>query len=182
MTVEDVGDVTVRVFEFESQQGIRLPLIMAHRKDLEKPSLLVLNVLDEDHWNTMLASYGHSFASVQKLAAGSLPAEDKQAWTNEQKMFQNNDWAMVYFPPRGIGPTAWNPAPFKQNQHQRGYTSPHMFEHQQPQNSLSMLNAGLYNSTMMQHSRTITPLQVDCDYERSFARRLQRISIEAGYV
>ena len=70
----------------------------------------------------------------------------------------------------------------KQNQHQRGYTSPHMFEHQQPQNSLSMLNAGLYNSTMLQHSRTITPLQVDCDYERSFARRLQRISIEAGYV
>ena len=69
----------------------------------------------------MLSSYGHSFVSVQKLATGSLPAEDKQAWINEQKMFQNNDWAMVYFPPRGIGPTAWNPAPFKQNQHQRRF-------------------------------------------------------------
>ena len=120
-THENVGDLTVRVFEFESQQGIRLPLVMAHRKDLKKPSLLVLNVLDEDHWKAMLAGYGHSCASVRKLALGSLPAEDKQAWTSEQKMLQNNDWAMVYFPPRGIGPTAWNPAPFKQNQHERRF-------------------------------------------------------------
>jgi dienelactone hydrolase len=121
MTDEDVEDVTVRVWEFASQQSIRLPLIMAHRKDLEKPSLLVLNVLDEEHWNAMLSSYGHSFVSVQKLATGSLPAEDKQAWIAEQEMLKNNDWAIVYFPPRGIGPTAWDPAPFKQNQHQRRF-------------------------------------------------------------
>ncbi len=121
MTDEDVKDVTVRVWEFASQQGIRLPLIMAHRKELEKPTLLVLNVLDEEHWNAMLSRYGHSFVSVQKLATGSLPAEDKQAWIAEQEMLKNNDWAIIYFPPRGIGPTAWDPAPFKQNQHQRRF-------------------------------------------------------------
>ena len=121
MTDEDVKDVTVRVWEFASQQGIRLPLIMAHRKQLEKPALLVLNVLDEEHWNAMLSRYGHSFVSVQKLATGSLPAEDKQAWIAEQEMLKNNDWAIIYFPPRGIGPTAWDPTPFKQNQHQRRF-------------------------------------------------------------
>jgi len=111
--------LTVRAFEFESQQGIRLPLIVAHRQDLEKPSLVVLNVLDLDHWNAMLASYGHSFISVRKLATGEIPAADKESWLAEQKMFQDTDWAMVYFPPRGIGPTAWNPDAFKQNQHRR---------------------------------------------------------------
>jgi dienelactone hydrolase len=120
-TDEDVENVKVRVFEFESQEGIRLPLIVAHREDLEKPSLVVLNVLDQDHWNAMLASYGHSFASVRKLATGRLPDADKESWLAEQKMFQNTDWAMVYFPPRGIGPTAWNPDAFKQNQHRRRF-------------------------------------------------------------
>ena len=120
-SVEDFENVKVRVFNFESQEGICLPLIMSHRKDLEKPVLTVLNVLDEGHWNEILASYGHSFLSVRKLAPGRLPEEDKESWLAENKMFQNTDWSMVYFPPRGIGPTAWNPDAFQQNQHRRRF-------------------------------------------------------------
>ncbi|KAF2155270.1 hypothetical protein K461DRAFT_110839 [Myriangium duriaei CBS 260.36] len=47
--------------------------------------------------------------------------------------------------------------------------------------ALSMLNTSLYTSTVMARPRTVTPISANCNYEKSFARRLQRICIEAGY-
>lgn len=52
-------------------------------------------------------------------------------------------------------------------------------QEQKPQ--LSMLNTGLYTSTVMAQSRTVTPIAANCNYEKSFARRLQRICIEGGF-
>lgn len=118
---EEAENVTLRVFEFESQQGIRLPLIVVHRKALRKPTHWTLNVLDESHWNSLLASHAHRFGSLAQLATAALPEEDKQSWLDQKQKFQSSDDVMIYIPPRGIGPTAWNPDAFKQNQHQRRF-------------------------------------------------------------
>ena len=118
---ETNGDVVVRLFTFNSQEKIDLPLIMAQRSGLKKPVLTVLHVLDQQRWQNMLAQYGHQFESIKELAIGPLPKADAEAWESLQKMFKNNDWAMAYLPPRGIGPTAWNQSAFKQNQHQRRF-------------------------------------------------------------
>ena len=120
-TEEEVDNVTLRVFEFDSQEGIRLPLIMTHRKALKRPSHWVVQVLDEEQWNALLATYGHQFVSLAKLATADLPDENSEGWLAEQKRLQQSDSVTIYFPPRGIGPTAWDPAEFKQNQHQRRF-------------------------------------------------------------
>lgn len=94
---------------FTSQEPWRLPLYLAHRKALDPKELdlVVLNVLDEKGWNDFSATYARAFPKAFE-GKGKIPDHDAEAFGAEKRMFANQDWAMAYVAPRGIGPTAWS--------------------------------------------------------------------------
>ena len=47
--------------------------------------------------------------------AEKLPAHDVEAFGAEKRMLENQDWAMAYVAPRGIGPTSWSGDARKRN-------------------------------------------------------------------
>lgn len=106
--------LTLSVHSFNSQAAVRLPFYVIHNEKLkpEDLELLVLNVLDEEGWNDFLESTGASF--FESLPDEELPDLNTDRFKEERDMLLNRKWGMVYFPPRGIGPTAWTTDPKEQ--------------------------------------------------------------------
>jgi hypothetical protein len=75
--------------------------------------------LDEEGWKEWLAAMRVGFAD--ELNDQSLPEADKKAFQSKQELFKNTKRVIVYFAPRGIGPTAWNPDERKQTQIRRRF-------------------------------------------------------------
>jgi hypothetical protein len=94
-------------WSFESQAGVRLPFYLAHRAGLAPADLdlVVLNALGDEEWKSLLATYGKAFSAA--FPGVELPEADAGAYAAEQGLHRNQKWGMLYFPPRGIGPTAW---------------------------------------------------------------------------
>ncbi len=116
--------VELAAYDFISQHHTPLRLYVAQRAGLEKPSLVVLNALDRDGWNSFLATYRGGFA--EKLAeelkvAGDGPEADNKAFEQTQGMFKNFAWTMAYVAPRGVGLSAWNPNDRHQTQVRRRF-------------------------------------------------------------
>ena len=116
-------NVTARTFWFTSQAGIRLPLVILHRKGLAPQSLdlVVLNSVDDAGWNDMLASLAGGGIHLPDLAGINKVEPDKAAFVQTQKMFKAFKWGMAYVAPRGIGPTAWGQAERRQTQVRRRF-------------------------------------------------------------
>lgn len=92
--------VIVRTLEFCSQGPVRLPIIVVHRPGLKRPSIAEFHVLDEEGWQNLQAQ-------LQESVRQALPTA--------------SDRVGVYFPPRGIGPTRWDPSPRNQVQQRRRF-------------------------------------------------------------
>jgi dienelactone hydrolase len=103
--------VQLHAFDFTSDEPIELRLFVANRAGLEKPDLMVLNVLDDAGWQEFLATYRSGFED--QLKAEELPEADSEAWESEKKMFGSFPWVMAYVAPRGVGPTAFTAEPKK---------------------------------------------------------------------
>jgi dienelactone hydrolase len=115
-TLKPAFDVTqdgiqLRAYDFTSDEPIELRLYVAQRPGLEKPALMVLNVLDDAGWTEFLATYRGSFED--QLKGESLPEANAEAAASEQKMFATFPWVMAYVAPRGVGPTAFTADPKK---------------------------------------------------------------------
>jgi hypothetical protein len=82
-----------------------MPLFVLQRKDLKKPKLAVLNVLDDQAWQEFAALAGPQFP---KVFGESKAKADEKEWDSLQKTLNANDWAFVYFAPTGYGLTKWN--------------------------------------------------------------------------
>jgi hypothetical protein len=103
--------IRLAAYDFISQQPWELRLFVAHRKNLslKDADLVVLNVLDEKGWGDFAATYGKPFPDAfGGQDAKKLPVHDPEAFGSEKRMLENQDWAMAYVAPRGIGPTAWS--------------------------------------------------------------------------
>ena len=100
-------DLAFSRWSFNSQTPFRLPLFVVHRADLdpEDLDLVVLNVLDESSWNEFLSGVGAAFPGA--FNGTELPELDAERFADEKAMYAAQKWGMAYFPPRGIGPTAW---------------------------------------------------------------------------
>ena len=110
--------IRLAAHDFTSQQPWELRLFVAHRKNLslKDADLVVLNVLDEEGWGDFAATYAKPFPEAfGGQDAKKLPAHDAEAFGSEKRMFDNQDWAMAYVAPRGIGPTAWSGDTRKRN-------------------------------------------------------------------
>jgi len=97
--------IRLSAFDFTSQPYVRLRLYLAHRAGLRKPDLVMLNVLDEQQWTTWLSAMRAGFAA--ELNEPNLPEPNEVVFRQIQKVISNTNQVLVYFAPRGIGPTGW---------------------------------------------------------------------------
>ena len=113
--------VRLTTFDFISDAPFRLRLHLAHRAGLRPQdlSLAVLNVLDQPGWDQFCNTYHTRFGKL--IESYPLVKNDEAAFESERKMFAANPWAMIYFSPRGIGPTAWDGSEKAQTQRLRRF-------------------------------------------------------------
>lgn len=97
--------IRLSAFDFTSQAHVRLRLYLAQRAGLNKPNLIVLNVLDEQGWNEWLAAMRVGFAD--ELGSEAPPEPNESAFKEIHEMLKSRRWAMAYVAPRGMGPDAW---------------------------------------------------------------------------
>jgi dienelactone hydrolase len=94
----------LRAWDFTSEDGIELRLWLMTAASVEKPTLVVLNALDELGWAEWCAELGPEF-SVALLAKPR--AADDYTFQRNQRMLEHQRWAFAAVCPRGIGPTCW---------------------------------------------------------------------------
>lgn len=112
-------EIRLAAYDFNSQEQVPLRLWLAHRDGLEKAELVVLNAQDDEAWRKFLATMRAGFEAELKDEA--LPPADQKDFDQTRQMFQSHPWAMAYVAPRGVGPTAFDPAPKKQTQVRRRF-------------------------------------------------------------
>jgi cephalosporin-C deacetylase-like acetyl esterase len=111
--------VRFSVYEFDSQQAIRLPLYLVQPDVPSGSPQITLDVLDDPAWTAMLARYQVAFA--EPFDGLSLPESDPESYRAAVQEIIASGRAVAYLAPRGIGPTAWDASPRKQIQHQRRF-------------------------------------------------------------
>jgi hypothetical protein len=111
--------LSLKAFDFTSQGPIRLRLYVVQQEGLARPDLTVLNILDDQSWDELLATLRPGFEAP--LREEHLPPAQAAEFDALKKMLTSNKWAMAYVAPRGIGPTAWDQTEKKQIQHQRRF-------------------------------------------------------------
>lgn len=111
--------VELRAVDFTSQGAVRLRLYFAQRAGLERPSLVVLNVLDEQGWTEFLGTLADVFGDELAGEQAVEPAAEKFA--DLKATFVSFPWAMAFVAPRGIGPTVWSQDDRKNTQIRRRF-------------------------------------------------------------
>ncbi len=101
----EADGVRLAAYDFNSQPHVRLRLFVVSATDLQDPSHLALNVLDEAGWTQWLAPLRVKFED--RLGAYSLPSPDPNAFRKLQKILSAERGMLVYLCPRGIGANAW---------------------------------------------------------------------------
>jgi dienelactone hydrolase len=116
----DRDGVTLRAYDFTSQDPFRLRLYVASRTGLAKPDRVVLDVLDQHDWIEFLNAYRGAFAdTLPALTPGDSAADpEPEAFAETKRLLATHDWAIARVAPRGVGPTAWDSRP-KQQTHIR---------------------------------------------------------------
>jgi hypothetical protein len=95
-------------FDFTSQPHVRLRLYTVQRAGLKKPSLVTLNVLDEQGWSEWAAAMRVGFGDELGDPTAGGPKPDENAFKRNRRIIRKTKQVMAYLAPRGIGPTAWN--------------------------------------------------------------------------
>lgn len=108
-----VDGVRVRGFHFDSEPGVRLPLYVLDapgEKQADKRPTIELKVLNQADWDAVAAGLRDAASRDGEAGAkrGAAPQPADSPW---QELIGRDrpvaDRIVVYFPPRGIGPTAW---------------------------------------------------------------------------
>jgi dienelactone hydrolase len=95
----------LRAYDFVSEEQVELRLWLLTAEKVEKPTLVVLNALDETGWQEWVADLGPAFQIALQLPAA--PKLDAARFRQNLKTLQFHQWAFAAVTPRGIGPTRW---------------------------------------------------------------------------
>ena len=95
----------LRGYDFVSEEGVELRLWVATADKIDKPTLVVLNALDEAGWKDWLADIG---LPPELLKQAGVPMVDAARIAQTVKTLQFHKWAFAAVTPRGIGPTRWS--------------------------------------------------------------------------
>jgi dienelactone hydrolase len=106
-------------FDFTSQPYIRLRLFLLHRAGRDEPDGVVLNTLDAQDWAKWLTAVSAGFAD--ELGEMAAAEANQHAFEQIKDKLGASDHVLVYFAPRGIGPSAWNSDERKQTHIRRRF-------------------------------------------------------------
>jgi len=113
------NNISLTVFEFNSQGGIVLPLYLMHRADLKKPHRIILNVIDRRQWPRFAAALCAGFPRISQSLT--LQQGDETAFNRLAQAVIKSADAVACLPPRGIGPTAVSGGEFEHTQLRRRF-------------------------------------------------------------
>lgn len=115
--------IKLMLWRFISQDGLELPLYCLAKGNHEAAQKVKLNVVDEKGWTNLLSGLSAyqpgMLAGESKITPGVQP--DMLAWMKIVGEVENDNTAVIFLPPRGIGPTAWDPDKRKQVQNRRRF-------------------------------------------------------------
>ena len=115
--VEHAG-LRLTACDFTSQGSIRLRMYVVTQAGSEKITRAAIQVVDQPQWLRLMAALPP--AADRELAADVRPKADIEALAELQREVAA-ERAVVYVPPRGVGPSAWNPSPQKQTHIKRRF-------------------------------------------------------------
>jgi hypothetical protein len=106
--VQDVkhDGLRLRAYDFVSEDQVELRLWLMTAEKVDKPTLVVLNALDEPGWQEWIGDLGPAFKEALQLSKE--PKQDAARFGQNVKMLQFHKWAFAAVTPRGIGPTLWS--------------------------------------------------------------------------
>lgn len=108
-----IGDgVRLSIYQFTSQHDIHLNLFIA-QLDRAQPQTLRMIVLGEGDWAGFIATTRNTF--------GAAPGRRRDFADIRSALEKDPGSAIVWFAPRGVGPTAWTTDPKKQTQIRRRF-------------------------------------------------------------
>jgi dienelactone hydrolase len=96
----------LRACDFVSEDQVELRLWLMTAEKVDKPTLVVLNALNEAGWQEWIGDLGPAFKEALQLAKE--PKQDADRFRQNEKMLQSQKWAFAAVTPRGIGPTRWS--------------------------------------------------------------------------
>src|SRR5262249_46095916 len=96
----------LRAYDFVSEEEVELRLWLMTADKVEKPTLVVLNALDEEGWREWVADLGPAFKEALQLPAE--PKLEAARFDQNVKTLQFHRWAFAEVAPRGVGPTRWS--------------------------------------------------------------------------
>jgi dienelactone hydrolase len=92
-------------FDFTSETGIELRVWLLTAATVSRPSLVVLNALDEADWQEWCRDLGPEFTEALQLFIP--PKRDTAKFEQNRRVLESQKWAFAAVCPRGIGPTRW---------------------------------------------------------------------------
>jgi dienelactone hydrolase len=96
----------LRAYDFVSEEQVELRLWLMTAGQVEKPTLVVLNALDEAGWREWVSDLGPAFTKALQLSVE--PKLDTARFNQNLKTLQFHKWAFAAVTPRGVGPTRWS--------------------------------------------------------------------------
>ncbi len=113
--------VRLEGYRFASDHTFRLQLIVAEPAEAAAGAAVELHVLEQEGWETLLATYGWAFSEELGLAVPSESGAVEGAFREAANRMAGSGRVRVYVAPRGVGPTAWDPSSRAQIQIRRRY-------------------------------------------------------------
>ncbi|MBD3672477.1 MAG: acetylxylan esterase [Planctomycetaceae bacterium] len=104
----EADGIKMTAYDFTAQGPIKLRLFLAQPAGVKPQDLdlVVLNVLDEEGWNSFLSTYRPGFK--KQFQNDGLPEAIEDDYQSQKQMFQHFKWGMAYVAPRGVGLSAWD--------------------------------------------------------------------------
>ncbi|HEY7327721.1 MAG TPA: prolyl oligopeptidase family serine peptidase [Gemmataceae bacterium] len=96
----------LRAYDFVSEDQVELRLWLIMSESVDKPTLVVLNALDEPGWQEWITDLGPAFKEALQLKTE--VKQNATRFAQEVKTLQSHKWAFAAIAPRGIGPTRWS--------------------------------------------------------------------------
>lgn len=115
----DHSGMTLTAYDFTSQHDVSLRLYVARPIGPEKPKRVVLHVLDEQGWTEFLSIMRPGFEA--QLKDETLPPAAPGASEDGARALATAQNVMAWVAPRGVGPTAFSPDKFEQDQIRRRF-------------------------------------------------------------
>jgi hypothetical protein len=98
----------LRSWDFISEEEVPLRVWLLTAEKTDKPTLVVLNVLDEPGWQEWIAELGPACQDALQLPAA--PKQDAMKFAQTRRLLETQKWAFAALAPRGFGPTRWSEA------------------------------------------------------------------------